>query len=126
MALTELTPEQVERAKELDARDEARMDILDEVFHDLEQLAGSIDRRRNEIEGSRLHRAELVANTPKAPRTWELPPEPGPEVTRLRDGDGDFWTRIGSAWEGGGHSAVAWHELLVFGPLVDATEETTP
>jgi len=64
-----------------------------------------------------------------SPRTWELPPEPGPEVTAIRDCDGDVWARLGNSWEGGGHSAVAWHELLVYGPLTDcsdATEELSP
>jgi hypothetical protein len=75
---------------------------------------------------------------PRPPRTWELPPEPGPEVTRLRmvDADGpldDVFVRDDDGWwldEGG--RGFRWRDVLGMasmaggGWLVDATEETTP
>jgi hypothetical protein len=66
------------------------------------------------------------------PRTWALPAEPGPEVTAVRDADGDRWVRVGDGWgmqtghPGPGGSthvhvgrARTWLEVLVFAPLVD-------
>lgn len=68
-----------------------------------------------------------------APRTWSLPPSPGPEVTAVRDDDWAVWQRNpadGSWYEEGedpGPLGVSWEELLSdFGPLTDATAEVRP
>jgi hypothetical protein len=68
--------------------------------------------------------------------TWDLPPEPGPEVTTVRDRDGDTWERDGKGiWRvttplPPGHVYYppitpwrTWRHLLQdYGPLTDATE----
>ena len=70
-----------------------------------------------------------------SPRSWSLPEEPGPEVTRLKAKDGTEWVRLedGAAvrtyWREdipGGY-ASNWLDLLQdLGPLTDATQECTP
>lgn len=64
------------------------------------------------------------------PRTWELPPSPGPEVTAVRDANGALWSRTVGGWlhqDDDPDSGLPWSEVLTeFGPLFDATEETTP
>ena len=71
------------------------------------------------------------------PRVWQLPAEPGPEVTRLKDRYGTKWIRCerGNRWEqaAGGNALTRYTfvELLGYvGPLTDATptptEETAP
>ena len=68
--------------------------------------------------------------------TWQMDPEPGPEVEAVRDSRGVLWLR-GSGWPelwwgDIGHTdedglpcddCRQWHELLRRGPLTDATEE---
>jgi hypothetical protein len=74
---------------------------------------------------------------PPPPQVWELPAEPGPEVTRLRDKDGDEWKRhvpppwAKSASQSEWHSekrrlVVTWLGLLAYGPLVDCTPTDKP
>jgi hypothetical protein len=69
--------------------------------------------------------------------TYELPPEPGPEVTRLRmvDDEGpleDTFTRVETGWREDYNGSVwRWGQLLVkaenaHARLVDATQDTTP
>lgn len=61
--------------------------------------------------------------------TWSLPPEPGPEVTALRDQDGDLWVRDpDGCWrQDSGSAHMAWHDVLnEWGPLTDASAEATP
>jgi hypothetical protein len=68
------------------------------------------------------------------PQRWVLPPEPGPEVTKLRDSREVFWVRYSNGWtledlSASGRKArgsVSWELVLGFGPLVDATQDTTP
>lgn len=71
------------------------------------------------------------------PRSWSLPPEPGPEVTKIRDKDGSVWERedISRQWlwvsDDGSEAMVKpyedWADFLEgYGPLVDATQDTTP
>lgn len=63
-------------------------------------------------------------------RTWSLPAEPGPEVTRVKDRDGTDWIRDRGAWQvpgDNGLSRYAWFSLLMLaGPLTDATPTQTP
>lgn len=64
-------------------------------------------------------------------RSWDLPPEPGPEVTAVRDVDGDEWAREMDGWimptrDGIGYYAAPWRELLQHAPLVDVTPEAKP
>lgn len=69
------------------------------------------------------------------PRTWSVvyPPQPGRQVTRVRDDEGDLWHRLnhpdGDAWRADedpeGRDPADWEELLGFGPLTDATHEPT-
>ncbi len=71
------------------------------------------------------HAGEHVfGERPAEPRTWSLPPEPGPEVTAVRDAEGAVWRlHDDGAWH---YLAArrAWGSLLAdFGPLADATEE---
>lgn len=61
------------------------------------------------------------------PRSWQLPPEPGPEVKAVRDYQGDLWARRPDGW-GWALSAEnnlwGWQALLMdYGPLTDVTHE---
>jgi hypothetical protein len=76
------------------------------------------------------------------PRTWSLPPEPGPEVTRVLDRYGQYFERdddldevqwIGQTFTGDGDVddlVLPWGLLMAYqSPLTDATpatEETKP
>lgn len=55
-------------------------------------------------------------------QTWTLPAHPGPEVTKVRDGNGYTWTRMNPpefwVWNG---STRHWAVLLMAGPITDAT-----
>lgn len=63
---------------------------------------------------------------------WDVPPEPGLEVTVVRDCDGDLWWRTSHGWKtsqtatappvvpGG---AAPWRTLLLYVPLLDVTAE---
>ena len=62
------------------------------------------------------------------PRVWSLPPEPGPEVTRLRDCRGHHWDRLAPSSNGwlprDAQPSIwaTWGRLLTeWGPLTDAT-----
>lgn len=61
-------------------------------------------------------------------RTWTAgDPEPGPEVTAVRDQDLDVWYRVPGGWvcRRPDSSPASWHSVLGFaGPLVDATAES--
>ncbi len=83
-------------------------------------------------DGSRYQGLRLAVPTAELieakPRTWSLPPEPGPEVTAVRDHDGDLWHRDPDGWwrlhrKTWSGTARQWGELLEFGPLTDATNE---
>lgn len=67
-------------------------------------------------------------------RTFAIPEEPGPEVTRVRDSVGDLWFRVEGGWvcpsgqtEEAAEEAAAfggvqsWHDALSFSPLTDET-----
>lgn len=59
--------------------------------------------------------------------TWEASPEPGPEVTAVRDRSGVLWRRQHMAWspnvDHGDEVHRHWYDLLRRGPLVDASGE---
>jgi len=64
------------------------------------------------------------------PRRWEMPAEPGPEVTRVVNRVGEVWERGADGWGWVGVKDGAkvlthhrsWRELLVgYGPLDEAT-----
>lgn len=69
------------------------------------------------------------------PRTWSLPPEPGPEVKMVRDGDDNLitrWPHYGGGWKlpapasgVDGYSISNWGEVLAYckSPIRDATHE---
>lgn len=67
------------------------------------------------------------------PRVWSLPPEPGPEVTAVRNSVGEIWRRDREVWalaQSNGLPPLThhrhWRALLVgYGPLSDATPVTT-
>jgi hypothetical protein len=65
----------------------------------------------------------------ETPRTWELPPEPGPEVRAVRTGRGYLYVRDGEWWllrmPSGGEMRTDWNALLLDAPLTDATAEVT-
>lgn len=70
------------------------------------------------------------SNTDTTPaRIWSLPDEPGPNVTRLRDRNGDTWYRDPVAddpWtefeDGEDSTHVSWEQLVTeLGPLTDIT-----
>ena len=64
--------------------------------------------------------------TPPPPRTWTWHPEPGPEITAVRDGYGDLWQRTDIGWMGhGGASSTPWGHLAQWHPLTDASDEPT-
>jgi hypothetical protein len=60
-----------------------------------------------------------------APRTWTLPPEPGPEVTAVRSHVvGSVYRRTPSGlWRAAGVLSFSWAEILAFAPLTDASGE---
>lgn len=75
---------------------------------------------------------------PKSPRTWSLPPQPGPEVTHLRSAGGQIWRRARgddrSWWVPVADETKhprqrmtmprRWHVLLgMVGSLTDASDE---
>jgi hypothetical protein len=79
----------------------------------------------------------LFGERPTEPRTWSLPPEPGPEVTAVRATEGAYgltlWRREPLAWNlrrADGKllcSCRSWLRLLQrYGPLTDATGEVQP
>jgi len=62
------------------------------------------------------------------PTVWTVtyPPEPGPEVTKVRDGEDDLWVRDEVDWAcpSMGTGRTPWHELFVYGDTVtDASHE---
>jgi hypothetical protein len=65
------------------------------------------------------------AATPGGPRRWQLPAEPGPEVTALQDRLGRTWSRVRGLPLWGGPetgSVLPFVDLLDhYGPLTDAT-----
>jgi len=80
----------------------------------------------------------LVAEKMRAPspRSWVLPEEPGPEVTKLTAVDGDLtierddgpgcWV-VRSTASGRALAIVRWYEAIGrYSPLTDATQERTP
>jgi hypothetical protein len=64
---------------------------------------------------------------PTEPRTWATgDPEPGPEVTRVRDRDGDLWKRRKrkGGWRSYTMGVCQWHDGPIgWAPLTDATSE---
>lgn len=72
---------------------------------------------------------ETVRPKPVAPRTWQAgDPEPGPEVTRVRDRDGDLWKRRQhkGGWRSYTMGVCQWHDGPIgWAPLTDATSEVT-
>jgi hypothetical protein len=91
-------------------------------------------------EGERCPTCDLlVAEKMPATRSWSLPPEPGPEVTRLRSG-GDrrprIWRSDTAPWwlvqlrPGEEPFAYVWRSLVYhWEPLTDASDasqDTTP
>jgi hypothetical protein len=58
---------------------------------------------------------------------WEMPAEPGPEVTAVRDRLGVRWRREDDLWWADiGHGYEVhrtWPEVLTRGPLTDASNE---
>ncbi len=58
-------------------------------------------------------------------RSWSMPPDPGPEVTRVKDKERRTWVRDRDGWRipgDGTLSKYAWSSLLMLaGPLTDAT-----
>ena len=68
-----------------------------------------------------------------SPRSWSLPEEPGPEVTRLKAKDGTEWERCGETRWDQRSTAGDPQECLTFvgvmvnhGEVSDATQERTP
>lgn len=72
--------------------------------------------------------------TAGTPRRWEFPPEPGPEVTHVRDAAGRVWRQPNLGlqpdkvlWQWrtlGNELGRPWRELLDgFGPLTDVSED---
>lgn len=80
-------------------------------------------------------RRYMPADEEPGPRTWRLPEEPGPEVTAVRDADGELWqrtalgrwdlspsrTEVGRRVRVSSPAGVAWSDLMLYGPLTDAS-----
>lgn len=74
-------------------------------------------------------RIQIATAEDERTRTWSLPPEPGPEVTAVRDSAGIVWKRHPDqpVWTQQdiypAYAALSalWHEVLRRGPLTDAT-----
>lgn len=75
------------------------------------------------------------------PQTWALPAEPGPEVTAVRDVDGNHWAhrswpfhQDGSlaergtswVWVSTDGERCRWQTLVLRGPLTNATDASHP
>ncbi len=64
----------------------------------------------------------------KPTQTWQVlyPPEPGDEVTCVRDRDGDLWDRVGNnMWRLGLTFERPWLDVVRrHGPLQDATPDS--
>jgi hypothetical protein len=94
------------------------IDLLAEICDDPDDEDS--DYGRGWQDGYRARQA-----TPDGPRRWQLPAEPGPEVTAVRDARGDLWNRqrrggwrldrpMGALW--------SWATLIrQEGPLTDVT-----
>ena len=68
----------------------------------------------------------LLVQPSGAPRTWSLPPEPGPEVTAVRDGRGEVWNHDGGTsgfgwYRPNGGRASWWWLIGCRSPLTDAS-----
>jgi hypothetical protein len=73
-------------------------DPLQEAYDDARRhYAGELRRWADELDA--------------APATWQLPPEPGPEV-RLRGRSGLRWRRYPAGWSNGVRHAIEWSYLL--------------
>jgi hypothetical protein len=62
-----LTPEQLAKAAQLNERDRARMDELDEALELVEDAARQIRRRRDQVEIDMELRAKAIAKEREAP-----------------------------------------------------------
>ncbi len=106
-------------------------ELLDELAATRAALAGQAaapdDVERLPSLGRPVGRRRLeIREAPDGPRTWQLPDEPGPEVTAVRDRDGHRWVRFAFGWrldvpKRPGHGRE-WQALLYDrAPLADAT-----
>lgn len=59
------------------------------------------------------------------PCTWDLPPEPGPEVLAVRDGRRQLWIRDSHDWWKCGPYKNSWTLLFAYPPLLDASAEVS-
>lgn len=119
----------------------------------MSELPESMRRKVDFDTGSECTHNQVVMNSPRQPgdgpprcwycgktnpwpKSWSLPPEPGPEVTAVRDGKGRVWKRKQSIWDprlcdwvytspGGGYTRLgSWGSLLAdAGTLTDASAE---
>lgn len=71
--------------------------------------------------------------TQPEPATWSVtyPPEPGPEVTAVRDEEGDIWRRYDNGWgwttRRGETITHPWTDIFEYGLTVtDASHEQEP
>lgn len=79
------------------------------------------NRGRTFIEPTGL--ADEAVDSKPEPRTWSLPPEPGPEVTKVRDEAGNVYGRANDGCWSNFWRHFRWEGLLNYGPLTDATHE---
>lgn len=94
----------------------------------IQEVADEIVRSVQELDqsGSARGLAMRVLES-LVPGRWDMPPEPGPEVTCVRDRGRKLWNRpgpgMGNNWVRSDRSiGVRWPELVSgYGPLVDVT-----
>lgn len=100
-------------------------------WHDMshEERVDAVMQMRDANPGMNLPTAvQACVEACAAPRTWELPAEPGPEVRAVRAPDGGVYRRnrrtLGDRWQAAGVYSFSWAEILARGPLTDVTGET--
>jgi hypothetical protein len=95
---------------------------------DTDPLQEAYDDARRHYAGELRRWATELDATPTA---WELPPEPGPEVTELWDKGGERWERSDDedtpdGWvRDRGEGVYEWAEMLMHGPLSAVPPEQT-
>ncbi len=68
------------------------------------------------------------------PRSWDVPAEPGPDVQRVRDVDGDIWYRGERGWyltrfgveQYHRSPGSSWSEIFQHAPLTEVRSEELP
>ena len=80
---------------------------------------------RNALTAALNAHAEMTG-VPTGPQVFERGASaPGPEVTQVKDVEGDTWTRSGGYWylDEAGASDHSWSDVLDFAPLTEVRDD---